>query len=142
MAFYFELKANQEFEILNQVNDEEPVRVIREGNTIEVPKCDIVVGDIVMIGTGDDIPADAELLESVQLTVDESTLTGEPLCAKTLFVRKQRSKQSSTTKPLSPPTTSCVVRKSWQVTAFAAFWPWAMPPKVERCLRLHRSTTV
>ena len=83
MAFYFELKANQEFEILNQVNDEEPVRVIREGNTIEVPKCDIVVGDIVMIGTGDDIPADAELLESVQLTVDESTLTGEPLCAKT-----------------------------------------------------------
>ena len=83
LAFYFELKANQEFEILNQVNDEEPVRVIREGNTIEVPKCDIVVGDIVMIGTGDDIPADAELLESVQLTVDESTLTGEPLCAKT-----------------------------------------------------------
>ena len=65
------------------MNDEEPVRVIREGNTIEVPKCDIVVGDIVMIGTGDDIPADAELLESVQLTVDESTLTGEPLCAKT-----------------------------------------------------------
>ena len=85
LAFYFELKANQEFEILNQVNDEEPVRVIREGNTIEVPKCDIVVGDIVMIGTGDDIPADAELLESVQLTVDESTLTGEPLCAKTTF---------------------------------------------------------
>jgi len=83
LAFYFELKANQEFEILNQVNDEEPVRVIREGNTVEVPKCDIVVGDIVMIGTGDDIPADAELLESVQLTVDESTLTGEPLCAKT-----------------------------------------------------------
>ena len=65
------------------MNDEEPVRVIREGNTVEVPKCDIVVGDIVMIGTGDDIPADAELLESVQLTVDESTLTGEPLCAKT-----------------------------------------------------------
>ena len=61
LAFYFELKANQEFEILNQVNDEEPVRVIREGNTIEVPKCDIVVGDIVMIGTGDDIPADAEV---------------------------------------------------------------------------------
>ena len=59
LAFYFELKANQEFEILNQVNDEEPVRVIREGNTVEVPKCDIVVGDIVMIGTGDDIPADA-----------------------------------------------------------------------------------
>ena len=83
LAFYFELKANEEFELLNQVNDEEPVRVIRDSNTIEVPKCDIVVGDIVMIGTGDDIPADAELLESVHLTVDESTLTGEPLCAKT-----------------------------------------------------------
>ena len=118
------------------MNDEEPVRVIREGNTVEVPKCDIVVGDIVMIGTGDDIPADAELLESVQLTVDESTLTGEPLCAKTTV---EAEFDDEATFP-----SNHVLRgtKSWQVTAFAAFWPWAMPPKVERCLRLHRSTTV
>lgn len=83
LAFYFEHRANREFEILNQVNDEEAVRVIREGNTREVPKRDIVVGDIVLIGTGDEIPADGELLQAVQLTVDESTLTGEPLCTKT-----------------------------------------------------------
>jgi len=83
LSFYFEQQADKEFKILNQVNDEEPVRVIREGNTTEVPKCDIVVGDIVMLGTGEDIPADAELLESTHLSVDESTLTGEPLCRKT-----------------------------------------------------------
>ena len=83
LAFYFEQQADKEFKILNQVNDEEPVRVIREGNTTEVPKSDIVVGDIVMLGTGEDIPADAELLESTHLSVDESTLTGEPLCRKT-----------------------------------------------------------
>ena len=52
LSFYFEQQADKEFKILNQVNDEEPVRVIREGNTTEVPKCDIVVGDIVMLGTG------------------------------------------------------------------------------------------
>ena len=83
LAFYFEQQADKEFKILNQVNDEEPVRVIREGNTTEVPKSDIVVGDIVMLSTGEDIPADAELLESTHLSVDESTLTGEPLCRKT-----------------------------------------------------------
>ena len=83
LSFYFELKADKEFSILNQVNDDEPVKVIRNGFTIEVPKKDIVVGDIVILSTGDEIPADAELLESVTLQVDESTLTGEPVCSKT-----------------------------------------------------------
>lgn len=83
LAFYFENKADKEFELLNQVNDDEPVQVIRDGNMTEVPKKDIVVGDIVILNTGNDIPADGRLLEAVTLSVDESTLTGEPSCAKT-----------------------------------------------------------
>lgn len=86
LSFYFEQQADKEFKILNQVNDEEPVRVIRNGNPTEVPKSEIVVGDIVMLGTGEDIPADGELLEATHLSVDESTLTGEPLCRKTTVV--------------------------------------------------------
>ena len=83
LSFYFEMIADKEFAILNQVNDDEPVKVIRNGNTIEIPKKDVVVGDIVILSTGDEIPADAELLEAVTLQVDESTLTGEPVCGKT-----------------------------------------------------------
>lgn len=84
LSFYFELKADKEFAILNQVNDDELVRVIRNGNSIEVPKKDVVVGDIVILSTGDEVPADAELLEAVTLHMDESTLTGEPVCGKTV----------------------------------------------------------
>ena len=82
LAFYFEARADKEFAILNQVNDDEPVQVIRNGNTTQVPKKDIVVGDIVIITTGEEIPADGELIEAVSLQVDESSLTGEPMCAK------------------------------------------------------------
>ena len=82
LAFYFEARADKEFAILNQVNDDEPVQVIRNGNTTQVPKKDIVVGDTVIITTGEEIPADGELIEAVSLQVDESSLTGEPVCAK------------------------------------------------------------
>ena len=85
LSFYFEMIADKEFSILNQVNDDEPVKVIRNSNTIEIPKKDVVVGDIVILSTGDEVPADAELLEAVTLNVDESTLTGEPICAKTII---------------------------------------------------------
>lgn len=83
LAFYFEMKADKEFELLNQVNDDEPVQVVRDGGFTEIPKRDIVVGDIVVLSTGNEVPADGELLEAVSLQMDESTLTGEPLCAKT-----------------------------------------------------------
>lgn len=83
LAFVFELKADREFEILNKVNDDEPVQVIRDGNVIAIPRKDVVVGDIVILNTGEEIPADGELLEATTLSVDESTLTGEPSCAKT-----------------------------------------------------------
>ena len=84
LAFYFELKADKEFSVLNQVNDDELVEVIRNGNTTQVAKRDIVVGDIVVLSTGDEVPADGELLEATALHLDESTLTGEPVCAKTV----------------------------------------------------------
>lgn len=83
LAFIFELRAEKEFALLNQVNDDEPVQVIRNGNVTQVPRKDVVVGDIVILNTGEEVPADGELLEAVSLNIDESTLTGEPLCHKT-----------------------------------------------------------
>lgn len=83
LAFAFEAKADHEFSLLNQVNDDEPVMVIRNGQTTQVARRDVVVGDIVIINTGDEIPADGTLLEATSLNVDESTLTGEPIAAKT-----------------------------------------------------------
>lgn len=85
LAFYFELQADKEFTILNQVNDDEPVEVIRNGNTTQIPRKDIVVGDIVILNTGEEVPADSELLEATSLHMDESTLTGEPMCGKSVF---------------------------------------------------------
>ena len=78
LGFYFELKAQKEFTVLNRENDHEMVAVIRNGNVTEVPKCDVVVGDILVLQTGQEIPADALLLEALSMIVDESSLTGEP----------------------------------------------------------------
>ena len=83
LAFYFEMRAEKEFELLNKVNDDEPVKVIRNGRLTQVAKKDIVVGDIVILSTGEEVPADGELLEATSLSIDESTLTGEPVCHKT-----------------------------------------------------------
>ncbi|WP_289734240.1 calcium-translocating P-type ATPase, PMCA-type [Paramuribaculum intestinale] len=83
LAFYFEQKADKEFAILNKVNDDELVQVIREGNPTMVTKREVVYGDIVVITTGMEIPADGQLLEAVSLNIDESTLTGEPMAHKT-----------------------------------------------------------
>lgn len=82
IGFALEVSANKKFEILNQVNDDVLVKVIRDGNVTQVPRKDIVVGDIVILETGDEVPADGELLESVALSINESTLTGEPLIRK------------------------------------------------------------
>ena len=83
LSFYFEQKADKEFTILNKVNDDEPVQVIRNGHATEIPKQDVVVGDIVILTTGQEIPADGHLLEATSLNVDESSLTGEPIAHKT-----------------------------------------------------------
>ena len=88
ISFYFEVKANREFDILNQVNDDEPVKALRSINgkekVVAIPRRDVVVGDILMLSTGEEVPADCELLEATSLSIDESTLTGEPICHKTV----------------------------------------------------------
>lgn len=84
LGFIFELRAEREFAILNKVNDDEPVQVIRQGHVTEIPRRNVVVGDIVLLATGEEVPADGRLLEAVSLNVDESTLTGEPICAKSV----------------------------------------------------------
>lgn len=83
LSFFFEMKADKEFDLLNQVNDDDPVQVIRDGNITEIAKKDVVVGDIIILNTGNEIPADGVLLEAISLNVDESTLTGEPMAHKT-----------------------------------------------------------
>ncbi len=83
LGFYFEERAEREFAILNKVNDDEAVQVYRSGNIVEVPRRDIVVGDIVVLATGCEVPADGKLLAATSMTVDESSLTGEPACSKT-----------------------------------------------------------
>ena len=84
VSFYFEREADKQFSILNQVHDDDPVEVIRDGNVTSIPKREVVVGDIVVLPTGAEIPADGELLEAVSLSVDESSLTGEPVCRKSI----------------------------------------------------------
>ena len=88
ISFYFEVKANREFDILNQVNDDEPVKAIRliggKEKVVAIPRRDVVVGDVLMLSTGEEVPADCELLEATSLSIDESTLTGEPICHKTV----------------------------------------------------------
>lgn len=83
IGFYFEYDANKKFDLLNAVGEETPVMVIRNGKVHEIPKKDIVVGDVVILSTGDEIPADGVLLEAVSLQVNESSLTGELMVNKT-----------------------------------------------------------
>lgn len=83
IGFYFEYDASKKFDLLNAVNEETPVKVIRNGRIQEVPRKDVVVGDIIVLETGEEIPADGELLESISLEVNESNLTGEPVVSKT-----------------------------------------------------------
>lgn len=84
VGFWFEMDANKKFDVLNKVKDDTLYKVIRNSDVREVPKKDIVVGDLVILATGEEIPADGELLESVALQVDESCLTGEPIIEKTI----------------------------------------------------------
>ncbi len=83
VGFFFEMKANKAFDVLNTVNDDTMVKVIREGNICQVPKKEVVVGDIVVLETGEEVPADGHLLEAISLQINESTLTGEPIISKT-----------------------------------------------------------
>ena len=83
VGFLFEMSAAKKFDILNQVNDDLPVKVVRGGHIVEIPKREVVVGDIIMLNAGDEIPADGILLSAVSVQVNESSLTGEPMATKT-----------------------------------------------------------
>lgn len=83
VGFYFEQDAAKKFRILTQLEDEQPIKVRRDGKVMLIDRRDVVVGDVVIINVGDEIPADGELLTAVNLQVDESSLTGEQLTSKT-----------------------------------------------------------
>lgn len=85
IGFYFEYDANKKFDLLNAVNEETLVKVIRNGKVHEIPRKEVVVGDIVVLETGEEIPADGELLEAISLQINESNLTGEPVVDKTII---------------------------------------------------------
>ena len=82
VGFYFECDAARKFNILNALDEESLVKVRRNGCVAEIPRKDVVVGDLVVIEVGDEIPADGKLVKAVGLLVDESSLTGEPVCPK------------------------------------------------------------
>ena len=83
VAHILEAQNEKTFKSLNEVNDDTLVKVIRNNNVCQVPRKDIVVGDIVLLEAGEEVPADAELLECMNLIMNESSLTGEPQCTKT-----------------------------------------------------------
>ena len=85
IGFFFEYDANKKFDLLNAVNEETLVKVIRNGHVQEIPRKDVVVGDIIILETGEEIPADGQLLEAISLQVNESNLTGEPVINKTVI---------------------------------------------------------
>lgn len=85
VGFYFELDAAKKFEVLTTMNDDQLVKVRREGKVTTIPRREVVVGDVVLVEPGDEIPADARLFAAVNLQVDESALTGEPLTTKGLM---------------------------------------------------------
>ena len=83
IGFYFEYDANKKFDLLNAVGEETPVTVRRNGKIQEIPRKEVVVGDIVVLNTGEEVPADGTLLEAISLQINESTLTGELMVNKT-----------------------------------------------------------
>ncbi len=96
IGFIFEQDAAKKFDVLTSISEEQPVKVRRNGHVIEIPRREIVVGDIVLIETGDEIPADGQLLKAVNLQVDESSLTGEPIAEKRVGGRDSSEEDEST----------------------------------------------
>ena len=79
IGFYFERDAAKKFDVLTALGEESPVKVRRNGTVTEIPRKDVVVGDVIIIEVGDEIPADGRLIASTDLQIDESSLTGEPI---------------------------------------------------------------
>lgn len=88
IGFYFERDAAKKFDVLTAIGEESPVKVMRNGKVQEIPRCEVVVGDVVILGVGDEVPADGTLFEATDLQIDESALTGEPIISKFTDVRQ------------------------------------------------------
>ena len=88
IGFYFERDAAKKFNVLTAIGEESPVKVVRDGKVQEIPRRDVVVGDVVVLGVGDEVPADGTLFEATDLQIDESALTGEPIISKFTDVRQ------------------------------------------------------
>ena len=84
VGFYFERDAAKKFNLLTALSEEQPVKVRRNGKVMEIPRHDVVVGDVVLVEVGDEVPADGELIVGNDLQINESTLTGEPVAEKSL----------------------------------------------------------
>lgn len=84
VGFYFERDAAKKFNLLTALSEEQPVKVRRNGKVMEIPRHDVVVGDIVLVEVGDEVPADGELIVCNDLQINESALTGEPVAEKSL----------------------------------------------------------
>ncbi len=84
VGFYFERDAAKKFNVLTALGEEQPVKVRRNGKVMEIPRHDIVVGDVVLMEVGDEVPADGKLLAVTDLQINESALTGEPMAEKSL----------------------------------------------------------
>lgn len=84
VGFYFERDAAKKFNLLTALSEEQPVKVRRNGKVMEIPRHDVVVGDVVLVEVGDEVPADGELFVCNDLQINESTLTGEPVTEKSL----------------------------------------------------------
>lgn len=84
VGFYFERDAAKKFNLLTALSEEQPVKVRRNGKVMEIPRHDVVVGDVVLVEVGDEVPADGELIVCNDLQMNESTLTGEPVAEKSL----------------------------------------------------------
>lgn len=87
VGFYFERDAAKRFDELSALGEEQPVKVVRNGHVVEIPRREVVVGDVVVLGVGDEVPADGKLVEAVDLQMDESTLTGEPIISKYVYLK-------------------------------------------------------
>ena len=95
VGFYFECDAAKKFNVLTQMNENQMVKVCRDGQVVAVPRRDLVVGDVVLLEIGDEVPADGELLKAIGLQIDESSLTGEPIASKCIQ-EEAKAKASST----------------------------------------------
>ncbi len=87
IGFWFERDAAKKFDVLTAIGEESPVKVVRDGKVVEVPRKDVVVGDVVILAVGDEVPADGVLFEATDLQIDESALTGEPIISKYTTVK-------------------------------------------------------